>query len=344
MQDNGIKFFGPDGKKLPDATEAEIEKAMKAWETYSRPSGADVGRLTRSDTPIEDYVAHLLASLGGSDLRGMRLVVDCANGAAYAIAPRILRELGAEVFTVAAEPNGLNINDNCGSLHPEEMAAMVSAIHADAGLAFDGDADRVILSDEQGRSFDGDRVLCAVGLWRKSQGLLPNNIVVGTTMSNLGLEKALAAQDICLIRADVGDRYVAEQLSIHGATLGGEKSGHILFTDLSPTGDGLLTALQVLRLSRQSGRSLGSWNDEMQEYPQKLISIPVHTKDGWKSIPTIADAIQSAEAQIFGRGRINVRPSGTEKKIRVMVEGPDGDEVAALTEQIAAAIRSVLGA
>lgn len=343
MQDNGIKFFGPNGKKLPDTTEAEIEAALETWEAQKRPSGSDVGRLTRSEVPIEDYVNHLRATMGSTNLQGMRLVIDCANGAAHTVAPRVLRELGAEVFLIASEPNGININENCGSLHPEAMANLVREKKADAGIAFDGDADRAILADEQGRIFDGDRILCAAGIWQKSQGRLSGDTVVGTIMSNIGLEKALERHHIRLIRAAVGDRYVAEQLLKHGATLGGEKSGHILFTDICPTGDGLLTGLQVLRLCRESGRSLGSWYDEMQDYPQKLVSIPVRTKENWESIPEIAVAIQEAESQIEGRGRINVRPSGTEKKIRVMVEGPEFLEVESLTEKVAKAIRATLG-
>ncbi|MDX1932475.1 MAG: phosphoglucosamine mutase [Capsulimonadales bacterium] len=343
MADNGIKFFGPDGKKLPDATEAEIERAITDWQERPRPAGAEVGRLTRTDAPVDDYLAELTASMGETDLRGLRLVVDCANGAAFSLAPRLLRELGAEVFPLASEPNGININENCGSLHPEAMAETVRATHSDAGLAFDGDADRVILADEQGRLVDGDRILCAVGIRRKTIGNLPNDTVVGTVMSNLGLEKALERHGIRLVRAAVGDRYVAEQLAKHGASVGGEKSGHILFTDLSPTGDGLLTALQMLRLCRESGRTLAQWHDEMHEFPQKLVSIPVRTREGWEVVPAIAGAIRSAERQIEGRGRINVRPSGTERKIRVMVEGPDADEVAHLTDLVADAIRSTLG-
>ena len=343
MQDNGIKFFGADGRKLSDSIEAQIESAMAHWEEWPRPFGADVGRILHDGEGVETYVDRLKASSGGH-LTGMAVVADCANGAASFLAPRLLRELGCIVTTLSAAPDGININDNCGSLHPEAMAAQVIATGADAGMAFDGDADRVILADDKGRIFDGDRILCAVGMWLKQRGALANNVVIGTTMSNLGLEHALAGRGVTLIRSDVGDRYVMEQMTAHGAILGGEKSGHILFTELSTTGDGLLTALQVLRLVRESGRRLSEWADEMQEYPQKLVSIPVRDKSGWRNIPGIAAAIQTAEAQLDGRGRLNVRPSGTEKKIRVMAEGPDAAEVDAIVAQVAGAIEEALGA
>ena len=343
MQDNGIKFFGADGHKLDDAIEAEIESAMEHWEERPRPSGADVGRVLRDGEGVEVYIDRLKASSGGR-LEGMTLIADCANGAASFLAPRVLAELGCVVTTLSAAPDGININDNCGSLHPEAMAAKVIALNCEAGMAFDGDADRVILSDEKGRIFDGDRILCAVGLWMKRQGTLKNDVVIGTTMSNLGLEKALAEREVTLIRADVGDRYVMEQMKAHGATLGGEKSGHILFPALSTTGDGLLSALQVLRLVRESGRKLSEWANEMQEYPQKLVSIKVRDKNGWQTIPGIVEAIRAAEVQLAGRGRLNVRPSGTEKKIRVMAEGPDSAEVETIVANVAAAIEEALGA
>jgi phosphoglucosamine mutase len=290
----------------------------------------------------EGYVRYLKESSG--DLSGLRLVVDGANGAAFSLAPRIFSELGATVTARSVSPDGVNINDNCGSMHPEAMAALVAEMGADAGMAFDGDADRVILADDKGRIFDGDRILCALGIWLKETGRLRNDVVVGTTMSNLGLEHAFAAKGIRLIRADVGDRYVSEQMKMHGAILGGEKSGHILLTDLSTTGDGILTALQILRLLQESGRRLSEWADEMSEYPQKLVSIKVREKIGWQSIPAIVAAIAEAEARLEGKGRLNVRPSGTEKKIRVMAEGPDSAEVEEVVALVAGAVEMTLGA
>ncbi len=342
MYDNGIKFFGPDGCKLSDKIEAEIERAMGDWEERPRPSGADVGRVVNDPDASEGYVRYLKESSG--DLSGLRLVVDGANGAAFSLAPRIFSELGATVTARSVSPDGVNINDNCGSMHPEAMAALVAEMGADAGMAFDGDADRVILADDKGRIFDGDRILCALGIWLKETGRLRNDVVVGTTMSNLGLEHAFAAKGIRLIRADVGDRYVSEQMKMHGAILGGEKSGHILLTDLSTTGDGILTALQILRLLQESGRRLSEWADEMSEYPQKLVSIKVREKIGWQSIPAIVAAIAEAEARLEGKGRLNVRPSGTEKKIRVMAEGPDSAEVEEVVALVAGAVEMTLGA
>jgi phosphoglucosamine mutase len=210
-------------------------------------------------------------------------------------------------------------------------------------MAFDGDADRVILADEQGRVFDGDRILCTLGIYLGSQDRLTNRVVIGTVMSNLGLEQALAKYDITLLRAPVGDRYVAEQMAKHEAAIGGEKSGHILLPHLSTTGDGLLTGLQILRVCRETRRTLGSWADEMTDLPQKLVNIRVRQKEGWETIPSVADALGDAERALEGRGRIFVRPSGTERMIRVMAEGPDAAEVDRLVGTVADAIRSELG-
>lgn len=343
VQDNGIKFFGPNGKKLADAIEARIEAAMENWEAQPRPTGAQVGRLTRTTAPVEAYARHLKETLGERRLDGLRLVVDCANGSASYLAAPLLTELGAQVIALSAEPDGININENCGSLHPEAMAARVIAENADAGLAFDGDADRVILADEKGRIFDGDRILCMMGIHRKRGGSLPGDVVVGTVMSNLGLEQALTRHGIRLVRAAVGDRYVAEQMTATGAVIGGEKSGHILLPELSTTGDGLLTALQALCICRESNRRLSEWADEMEELPQKLVNVRVRERDGWQSVSAIQAALTHAEQRLEGRGRIFVRPSGTEKMIRVMAEGPDADEVNALVSEVADAIRVHLG-
>jgi phosphoglucosamine mutase len=223
------------------------------------------------------------------------------------------------------------------------MAARVLSEGADVGMAFDGDADRVILADEQGRIFDGDRILCTLGIYLGSQNRLTNRVVVGTVMSNLGLEHALAKHKITLVRAPVGDRYVAEQMARYDAAIGGEKSGHILLPHLSATGDGLLTGLQILRVCRETKRTLGSWADEMTELPQKLVNIRVRQKEGWETVPSVADALRDAELRLEGRGRIFVRPSGTERMIRVMAEGPDAAEVDFLVDSVAGAIRTELG-
>ncbi|MBC8101640.1 MAG: phosphoglucosamine mutase [Cytophagales bacterium] len=343
VRDNGIKFFGPDGKKLADRVEAEIEGAMADWESQPRPSGGAVGRITRTSEPVAAYAEFLVASLAPFRLDGLKIVIDCANGAASPVAAGVLERLGATVIALSSEPDGVNINEGCGSLHPESMAARVAAEEAFAGMAFDGDADRVILADEAGRIFDGDRILCTLGLFLAAQDRLTNRVVVGTVMSNLGLEQALAKHEIRLVRAPVGDRYVTEQMAAHQAAVGGEKSGHILLPHLSSTGDGILTGLHILRICQESGRSLAAWADEMTELPQKLVNIPVRQKEGWDAIPEVADALRAAERRLEGRGRIFVRPSGTEKLIRVMAEGPDAAEVDALTATVADALRAHRG-
>ena len=343
LQDNGIKFFGPDGSKLADSVEARIEAMMDRVDALPRPSGGDVGKIRHDSAPSDAFAEYLIGTCGSTRLDGLRLVVDCANGSASFLAAPVLERLGAEVHLLSANPNGLNINDDCGSLHPEHMAAEVVRLGCDAGLAFDGDADRVILADNQGRIFDGDRVLCMAGIYLRERGELPGSVVVGTVMSNLGLEQALARHGVTLIRAAVGDRYVSEQMALHGATIGGEKSGHILFHHISTAGDGLLTGLQVLCIARRTGRSLADWADEMQELPQKLVNVRVRERDGWELIPEIAAALRHAEHRLEGTGRILVRPSGTEKMIRVMAEGPDTAEVEELVALVADAIRLKLG-
>ncbi|GAB4461219.1 MAG: phosphoglucosamine mutase [Armatimonadaceae bacterium] len=343
VEDNGIKFFGANGRKLSDALEARIEAAMQNWETVERPCGGEVGRVREVPEAVQEYADHLAETMRPRQLDGLRLIVDGANGAAAYLAPVVLGGLGAEVVPVSCYPNGVNINAECGSLHPEDMARRVVAEEAFAGMAFDGDADRVILADNQGRIFDGDRILYAAGVWLHRQGELPGSTVVGTIMSNMGLEVALQKQGVRLVRAAVGDRYVAEQMREHGAVLGGEKSGHILFSRYSTTGDGILTALQILRLCCESGRSLAEWSDEVEEYPQELLSVRVRDRNAWKTNERVQQAIQQAEQQLGDRGRINVRPSGTEKKVRVMVEGPERDEVAQLARSVADVIAAELG-
>ncbi len=344
VQDNGIKFFGANGRKLSDALEAQIEAALPTWEEQPRPGGANVGRfLPGANDALAGYEAHLRACCP-QRLDGLRLVVDGANGAAFHIAPHVLAHLGATLHTLSCQPDGVNINENCGSTHPQDMAAHVKEIGADAGLAFDGDADRVILADHAGRIVDGDRVLCLAALHFAAQNRLPGGVVVGTDYSNLGLEQALARYDLRLVRAKTGDRHVAEKMAELGAAVGGEKSGHLLFSNHTTTGDGLLTALIVLNICRESGRRLADWADEMTELPQTLQNVPVTRKEGWRDIPEVADALARAEAALAGRGRIFVRPSGTEKMIRVMAEGPNQAEIEALAGAVAGALKTHLGA
>ncbi len=341
--DNGIKFFGGDGYKLDDALEAEIEAQLARVDTWDRPSGAAVGRLMHDTGLAGLYAGHLEDALDGISLTGLKVVLDAANGANSVLGPRVLTDLGADVIPLHCDPDGININAGCGSLHPEEMMRRTLSAQADMGLAFDGDADRVILSDELGRKVDGDRVMLLVGRHLAASGKLANGTVVGTIMSNMGLEVALRASGLTLLRTAVGDRYVSEAMRRDGHVLGGEKSGHLIFGHLTTTGDGLLTALQVLKVMRETGRPLSALADQMTEYPQILLGVRVRDRQAWASDPDITKAITAAEAQLAGRGRINVRASGTEKLVRVMAEGPDQAEIDALAHEIVALVQKKVG-
>lgn len=342
--DNGIKFFGPDGFKLEDAVEREIESLVPTADSLPRPSGVGVGRL-RSDPHLSDiYAEHLEETMEGLTLDGLKVVLDGANGAAFEAGPRVLSDLGAHVTALGCAPDGVNINDGCGSLHPETMMRRVVEDGADVGVAFDGDADRVILADENGRKVDGDRMMLLVGRHLHTQGRLEKGTVVGTIMSNMGLEVALRESGLTLLRTGVGDRYVSEAMRREGYVIGGEKSGHVIFGHLTTTGDGLLTALQVLKVMRETGKPLSELSDQMTEYPQVLLGIKVRDRKAWEADPDIQKAIGHVEQTLSGRGRLNVRASGTEKLVRVMAEGPDQAEIDALAGEIAALVRKKFGA
>ena len=342
VNDNGIKFFGPDGFKLDDSVEESIEEYVPGFDELARPRGADVGRMFRRHELVWEY-AHHVKEASPQRLDGLKVVMDCANGAASELAPQIFSELGAEVHSINCDPNGININSDCGSMHPETLRVKVKEIGAVIGLAFDGDADRVIMIDERGEIVDGDHVMAIYGLWRARRGDLPQRMVVGTVMSNIGLELALAKENVKLARTPVGDRYVCDEMRRSGAIVGGEKSGHIILSRYTTTGDGMITALQVISIMLESGRRLSDLASEMEEFPQVLLNVRVKERDGWDGVPSITSAIASAETKLAGRGRILVRPSGTEKLIRVMAEGPDGDEIGRLAEDVADAIRGSLG-
>jgi len=341
--DNGIKFFGGDGYKLDDALEAEIEAQLPLMAEATRPSGAGVGRLTYDPHLCDLYAGHVEDAMDGVTLQGVRVVLDGANGANSELAPRVATDLGADVVALHCAPDGLNINAGCGSLHPDEMMRRTVAERADIGLAFDGDADRVILSDEKGRKVDGDRVMLLVGRHLAAAGKLASGTVVGTIMSNMGLEIALRESGLHFLRTAVGDRYVSEAMRAGGHVLGGEKSGHLIFGHLTTTGDGLLTALQVLKVMRETGRPLSELADQMTEYPQVLLGVKVRDRHSWQTDPDIQGAIARAEARLAGRGRINVRASGTEKLVRVMAEGEDQAETDALAHGIADLLREKVG-
>jgi len=341
VRDNGIKFFGPDGYKLDDAIEAAIEQQIERFDSFPRPTGGGVGRLRRSHELAQDYASHAKSTITHR-LDGMKLVVDCANGAASEFAPQILADLGAEVCPISCCPNGVNINENCGSLHTQAMREEVVKRGADAGLAFDGDSDRAILADENGQIVDGDHVMAICALHFAATRGLPHNAVVATVMSNIGLEIALNNAGVDLIRTPVGDRCVSEEMRRSGAAIGGEKSGHIIFSEHATTGDGIITALQVLQIMRETGRRLSDLASVMEEFPQILLNVRVKERTGWDRIPELQAAIADVERRLLGRGRILVRASGTEKLIRVMAEGPDQKELESLTEQVASVVRAKL--
>lgn len=336
FEDNGIKFFSVDGCKLPDKIEDEIEALVRDWEHIPRAQGERIGSVQRDSEWIDQYVAHLIASAGCS-LKGMRVVVDAANGAAYSIAPRVLSQLGAEVIPIHCTPNGVNINAACGSLHTQSMRQTVAEQRADAGLSFDGDADRVIMSDEYGNEVDGDRIMAMNAIYLKEAGRLRHSVLVATIMSNLGLEEAMQAHGIRLERTKVGDRYVAERMRELDAVLGGEQSGHIIFAEYTTTGDGLLTALQVLALMQRTGKPLSELTKVMKQYPQVIHNVRVHDKHAWKRYERAQEVEAWTLQQLGNPSRVNIRPSGTEPVVRIMLEATDRarmDQVMAELEQM----------
>ncbi len=340
---NGIKFFSHEGYKLPDTVEAAIEARVHSTEHLDHPTGDGLGRRLPAGDAQEQYREYL-RGLAPQSLAGMHLVVDCANGAASPLAPDLFRALGAKVTALHDSPDGININTGCGATHPEVVAAAVRELGADIGLAFDGDADRLILADERGQIVHGDHMLALAGLALHAQGKLPGGAVVGTVMSNLGLERALARHGLRLVRTQVGDRYVLEEMQRLGAVLGGEQSGHVIFLDHATTGDGLVTALMVLRVLRDAGAPLSALAGVLQECPQKLVNINVTSVKGWDAHARIQDAIAAAESALGADGRVVVRASGTEPKIRVMVEAVQTEQVEHWTAYLAGVIREELSA
>lgn len=342
VKDNGIKFFGPDGYKLDDGVEASIEEQFESFNDFPRPQGADVGNFMHRHEVVWDYAEHVKSTIS-QPLAGLSVVIDGANGAASELAPAIFHELGAKTMCLNCSHNGININEGSGSLHPEQMSLLVKQVGADVGLSFDGDADRVILADEKGNIVDGDHIMAIYALDRARNGGLPINTVVGTVMSNIGLEVALNTEGLKLVRTAVGDRYVSDEMRRSGAIVGGEKSGHIILSDYTTTGDGMVTALQILSIMLRTGKKLSELAGEMPEYPQILVNVNVTQREGWDTKPGIISAIKYVEDKLGKRGRVVVRPSGTEKLIRVMAEGPDEDEIRSLVEHICDAVKIALG-
>lgn len=342
--DNGIKFFSHNGFKLPDDIEKRIEGLVKddSLERY-RAKGEAVGKAFRLDDATGRYIEYIKSTLKkGVTFEGMKIVVDCANGAAYKTTPWLLRELGAEVLSINDEPDGININDKCGSTHMDELQKSVVRHKADIGIAHDGDADRALLCDEKGRIIDGDQIMgmCAVDM--DARGELNKSTVVATVMSNLGLEKYFEKNSIKLLRAKVGDRYVAEKMLTGGYNFGGEQSGHIIFLDYNTTGDGQITAMQVLNLMKSKNVSLSRLASPIKLFPQVLMNVAVEKKQDIRTAPAIMDAIRAGEKRLGGRGRILVRPSGTEPKIRVMLEGDNIKLINRIGRNISKVIREAM--
>jgi phosphoglucosamine mutase len=342
VEDNGIKFFGGDGFKLSDETELEIERLLDAEkDELPRPVGADLGSLSDNNDAKYQYIEYLKTTVRSS-FRGLKIVLDCANGAAYELAPRLFRELGADIVTIGASPDGKNINEGCGSTHPEWLQAEVVRQKADLGLSFDGDADRLIAVDGTGAEVDGDYILTICGDAMNRAGKLRNGTIVTTVMANLGFFKGVQNLGMKAVKTAVGDRYVMEEMRKGGYNLGGEQSGHVIFLDYNTTGDGMLTALQLVDTVVQSGKRLSELTSLMRKYPQVLVNVRVADKSGLKDNEEIARAIREAEHKLGENGRVLVRPSGTEPLIRVMAEGPDQKQIESCVREISRVIEREL--
>ena len=341
VPDNGIKFFSNEGLKIPTGAEDAIEKAA-ASPPSDLPTGAEIGGAEALVDGIDRYIDHLIKTVDDR-LDGLRVVLDCAYGAAYQVAPRAFREAGAEVIAIHAEPDGSRINVDCGSTSLTELAGRVVAEGADFGLGFDGDADRVLAVDERGEEVDGDRIIGLAALNLHDQGRLKHDLVVSTVMANLGFRRALEARGIEVFTAPVGDRHVVEAMAEKGAILGGEQSGHVIFSEHSTTGDGVLTGLQLAQIVAVSDARLGDLAHFFEPYPQVLLNVKVVSKDGLESAGALWDKVARIEDRLAEDGRVLIRPSGTEPVIRVMVEAANADAASAAAEELAEAVRDALG-
>jgi phosphoglucosamine mutase len=344
-QDNGIKFFSNEGFKLPDELEARIEQLIISDEIkHLRPTADAIGKAYRIGDAEGRYIEFVKRSLPKDlDLQGIKLVVDCANGAAYKVAPAVLRELGADIEVIASTPDGMNINDGCGAVHPERLQEAVRRHNAHLGIALDGDADRAIFVCEQGKIIDGDHVMAALGLDLQAQGQLACQTVVGTVMSNFGLELAMKKAGIQLTRTPVGDRYLMERMLADGYNFGGEQSGHFIFLDHNTTGDGLISALQILSLMKRTRKPLSELAKAMTAVPQILLNVRVKHKPDLNQIPDIQQAIKAAETTLNGSGRVLVRYSGTEALLRIMVEGERDSTIREVADHLAEIVRARIG-
>ena len=342
FEDNGIKIFSAEGAKLPDAWEAEIERRLAGPDGAPKPTGGQIGRMVSYAPAEAEYIAH--ARHGFSfDLDGLTIALDCAHGATYRVAPKVFRGLGAKVIVLGARPDGRNINRRSGALHPEALQKKVVASRAHLGLAFDGDGDRLIAVDERGLVRDGDYVLAILGRRLAGQGRLRMGVVVTTVMANLGLDRALTSAGVRVVKTQVGDRYVLEEMLKLDARLGGEQSGHLLFLDHSSTGDGIVSALHLLGVMRETGQSLSDLASCMTKFPQVLVNVPVKEKRAFDTIPGLGDRVTDLEAEMNGAGRIVLRYSGTESLARIMVEGEEQGRVERIAAELAEMIRSAIG-
>lgn len=339
MPDNGIKFLARGGLKLDDDLERQIEQRL--GEPWDRPTGADVGRIGDSHSGVDAYTRHLVDTVPHR-LEGLTVVLDCANGAAYEVGPEAFRRLGARVVTIHAEPDGLNINRDCGSTHLADLQRTVVDVRADAGFAFDGDADRCLAVDATGEIVDGDQILAMLAIAARDAGRLAADTVVATVMSNLGFMQAMAAQDIQVVATAVGDRYVLEAMRTGGFTLGGEQSGHVIMADHATTGDGTLTALHVAAAMASGRRTLADLASVMTRLPQVLVNVPGVDKARADTDPVLQAEVAVASARLGDRGRVLLRQSGTEPLVRVMVEAPSHDEAATIADHLAEVVRSTL--
>jgi phosphoglucosamine mutase len=340
FHDNGIKFFSAEGTKLPDEVEQRIEAQLDL--AMTTVSSQELGKVRRVNDAAGRYIEFCKSTASGTlNLAGLKVVVDCANGAGYHIAPKVFRELGAKVYEIGTEPDGLNINENCGATAPQQLQEKVIEVGADLGIALDGDGDRLILVDHKGEVVDGDEILFIIAQALHQSGEL-NGGVVGTLMTNLGLEQALAKMDIPFVRAKVGDRYVLEQLAKHGWNLGGEGSGHIVCRSILPTGDATVAAVQVLKAVANSKKTIHELKQGMQKLPQRMINVRLEQKVDITSSEEVAQLVATAEVQLADKGRVLLRPSGTEPVVRVMVEGSDLDQVNSVCEQLAVDVEKAL--
>ncbi|HEV8184671.1 MAG TPA: phosphoglucosamine mutase, partial [Chthoniobacterales bacterium] len=344
-EDNGIKFFRHDGYKLDDKIEQQIEELVFSGEIDSvRPTAGKIGRATRIDDALGRYVEFAKASFPrGLSLEKMRIAVDVANGAAYKSTPCILRELGADLIVAHDEPNGTNINEQCGSTYPAEIQRIVKETGAQVGITHDGDADRVLLCDENGELVDGDEILAIASLDLLKSGLLRDNTLVATVMSNFGLDETLDAAGGKVLRAKVGDRYVIEEMVRRNLNLGGEQSGHMIFRDFSTTGDGIVSALQILRIMRSTGKPLSELKRCLKKYPQAQRNLRVTQKPPLEELPDVMKLVGEAEQELNGKGRVLLRYSGTEPKIRLLIEGREAEQINQQANRIAEAIQSAIG-